>query len=111
MSNDSDKKNLPQVRPNTDIGYFPFPHNYRKPNDKFPGFSLNSLKIFEAMLEGKETPYTDGFNNINNVAAILVEPFQSSAGYYIPPKDYLKILRRMPHYSLVLLNQLPAIIY
>ncbi len=45
---------------------------------------MSSLKLFERMLEGKETPYTDGANGINNVAAILVEPFQSSAGYYIP---------------------------
>ena len=47
------------------------------------------------MLEGKETPYTDGLYNVNNVAAILVEPFQSSAGYYIPPKEYLQILREI----------------
>jgi 4-aminobutyrate aminotransferase-like enzyme len=47
------------------------------------------------MLEGKETPYTDGLYNVNNVAAILVEPFQSSAGYYIPPKEYLQILKEI----------------
>ena len=83
------------IRPNNDVGYFPFPHQYRKPNDKYPGYDINSLKIFQQMLEGKETPYTDGFHNINNVAAILVEPFQSSAGYYIPPKEYLQILRKI----------------
>ncbi|SVB75357.1 uncharacterized protein METZ01_LOCUS228211, partial [marine metagenome] len=83
------------IRPNNDIGYFPFPHSYRKPTDKFPGYNLNSLKIFQQMLEGKETPYTDGLYNVNNVAAILVEPFQSSAGYYIPPKEYLQILREI----------------
>ena len=82
-------------RPNNDTGYFPFPHSYRKPTDKFPGYNLNSLKIFQQMLEGKETPYTDGLYNVNNVAAILVEPFQSSAGYYVPPKEYLQILREI----------------
>lgn len=83
------------VQPNNDTGYFPFPHSYRKPTDKFPGYNLNSLKIFQQMLEGKETPYTDGLYNVNNVAAILVEPFQSSAGYYVPPKEYLQILREI----------------
>ena len=79
------------ARPNMDVGYFPFPHPYRKPDDKYPGYDIKSLRVFQQTLEGKETVYTDGLNNINNVAAILVEPFQSSAGYYIPPKEYLKI--------------------
>jgi len=56
---------------------------------------MSSLRLFERMLEGKETPFTDGVNGINNVAAILVEPFQSSAGYYIPPREYLQELRRI----------------
>ena len=83
------------ARPNMDVGYFPFPHPYRKPDDKYPGYDIKSLRVFQQTLEGKETVYTDGLNNINNVAAILVEPFQSSAGYYIPPKEYLKILREI----------------
>lgn len=83
------------VRPNMDVGYIPFPHAYRTPADKYPGYDMNSLRLFERMLEGKETPYTDGANGINNVAAILVEPFQSSAGYYIPPREYLQELRRI----------------
>jgi 4-aminobutyrate aminotransferase-like enzyme len=78
-----------------DVGYIPFPHAYRTPTDKYPGYDMGSVKLFERMLEGKETPFTDGANGINNVAAILVEPFQSSAGYYIPPKEYLQELRRI----------------
>jgi 4-aminobutyrate aminotransferase-like enzyme len=83
------------VRPNADVGYIPFPHSYRSPNEPFPGFDLSSLKLFEKMLDGKETPFTDGVYGTCNVAAILVEPFQSSAGYYIPPREYLKELRRI----------------
>ncbi|HTO93617.1 MAG TPA: aspartate aminotransferase family protein, partial [Bacteroidota bacterium] len=83
------------VRPNMDVGYFPFPHAYRSPNERYPGFDMGSLKLFEAMLDGKETPYTDGAYGKCNVAAILVEPFQSSAGYYIPPREYLQELRRI----------------
>ena len=83
------------VTPDQHVGYFHFPHEYRTPKDNYPGWGLEALKIFERALESKETPYTDGCFGINNVAAILVEPFQSSAGYYIPPKEYLQEIRRI----------------
>jgi 4-aminobutyrate aminotransferase-like enzyme len=83
------------VTPDQHVGYFHFPHEYRKPTDKHPGWGIEALKIFERALEGKETPYTDGCFGVNNVAAILVEPFQSSAGYYIPPVEYLQEVRRI----------------
>ncbi len=83
------------VRPISDVGYFNFPHDYRKPGDKYPGYGMEAIKMLERSLDGKETPFGDGCNKINNVAAILVEPFQSSAGYYIPPVAYLQELRRI----------------
>jgi len=83
------------VSPVQMVGYFPCPHEYRKPGDMFPGYDLDSLRLFLRMLESKETPYTDGVNDISNVAGILVSPFQSSAGYYIPPKEYLQELRQV----------------
>jgi len=83
------------VSPVQSVGYFPCPHSYRTPNDTHPGYGMEAIRTFEGLLEGKESPYTDGANGINNVAAILVSPFQSSAGYYIPPKEYLQELRRI----------------
>jgi 4-aminobutyrate aminotransferase-like enzyme len=83
------------VTPDQLVGYFHFPHEYRTPKDDYPGWGLEALKIFERALESKETPYTEGCTGINNVAAILVEPFQSSAGYYIPPLEYLQEIRRI----------------
>jgi 4-aminobutyrate aminotransferase-like enzyme len=83
------------VTPDQHVGYFHFPHEYRTPQDTYPGWGLEALKIFERALDGKETPYTDGCFGVNNVAAILVEPFQSSAGYYIPPRQYLQEIRRI----------------
>lgn len=83
------------VSPIQMVGYFPFPHEYRTPEDKYPGYGMEAIKEFERLLDGKETPYTDGIGGINNVAAILVSPFQSSAGYYIPPVEYLQELRRI----------------
>jgi len=83
------------VAPDQHVGYFHFPHEYRTPQDSYPGWGLESLKMFERALDSKETPYTDGCFGINNVAAMLVSPFQSSAGYYVPPKEYLQEVRRM----------------
>ncbi len=79
------------VLPDKAIGYFQFPHEYRNE----PGHAMDCIKDFEKLLDSKESPYTDGVNGICNVAAILVSPFQSSAGYYIPPAEYLQELRRM----------------
>lgn len=79
------------VLPDKAIGYFKFPHEYRSK----PGHAMDCIKEFEQLLDGKESPYTDGVTGICNVAAIIVEPFQSSAGYYIPPVEYLQELRRI----------------
>jgi len=83
------------VRPDLHVGYFHFPHEYRKPDDVFSGHGMEAIHSLERALESKETPFTDGVNNLSSVAAILVEPFQSSAGYYVPPKEYLQELRRI----------------
>ena len=83
------------VGPDRQIGYFYFPHEYRKPDEKYSGYGMESIRELERGLESKETPFADGSYNISNIAAILVEPFQSSAGYYIPPKEYLQELRRI----------------
>lgn len=83
------------VRPVGNVGYFYFPHEYRKPDEKYSGHGMEAIKELERALESKETAFCDGMTGIHNVAAILVEPFQSSAGYYVPPKEYLQELRRI----------------
>jgi 4-aminobutyrate aminotransferase-like enzyme len=84
------------ILPDKAIGYLQFPYCYRCPYEKqYPECKMHCMKSFEKLLESKETPYTDGANQINNVAAVLVESFQSSAGYYIPPPGYLQELRRI----------------
>jgi len=84
------------ILPDKAVGYFHFPYCYRCPYDKeYPGCEMYCMKSFERLLDSKESPYTDRINGINNVAAILVETFQSSAGYYIPPIEYLQELRRI----------------
>jgi 4-aminobutyrate aminotransferase-like enzyme len=84
------------ILPDKAVGYFHFPYCYRCPFDKeYPGCNMYCMKSFERLLDGKESPYTDGVNGICSVAAFLVEPFQSSAGYFIPPAGYLQELRRI----------------
>jgi 4-aminobutyrate aminotransferase-like enzyme len=84
------------VLPNMATGHFYFPYCYRCPFDKeYPDCRMFCMTSFERLLESKESPFGDGISGINNVAAILVEPFQSSAGYYIPPVEYLQELRRI----------------
>jgi 4-aminobutyrate aminotransferase-like enzyme len=78
------------------VGFFGFPHPYRaglRDAGGFGGVGLEALEELERSLSGTYSPYADGAGNL--VAAILVEPFQSSSGYYIPPRDYLKELRRI----------------
>lgn len=84
------------VLPDKAIGYFQFPYCYRCQWDKeYPSCDMFCMKSLERLLDGKESPFTDGVKGLNNVAGIIVEPFQSSAGYYIPPREYLQELRRI----------------
>ena len=88
--------NFYPVPPVHSVGYFHFPYCYRCPFDKgYPACDMFCMKSFEKLLESKESPFGDGINDITNVAAILVEPYQSSAAYYIPPVEYLRELRRI----------------
>jgi 4-aminobutyrate aminotransferase-like enzyme len=47
------------------------------------------------MLLGKESPFTEYRAGVSNVAAILLEPMQASAGYIIPGEGYLRGIRDM----------------
>ena len=89
------QQNFYPVTPDQHVGYFYMPHEYRSQDEKYSGHGMEAIKDLERGLEGKETPYCDYKAGVNNIAAILVEPFQSSAGYYIPPKAYLQELRRI----------------
>ncbi|MGY4706978.1 aspartate aminotransferase family protein [Candidatus Bipolaricaulota sp. J31] len=84
------------------VGYFPFPYPYQSPFGPPPeGVSEEEwcLERLEAYLEyffgSKESPYREVKADITNVAAFVVEPFQSSAGYIIPSPGYLRLLRRI----------------
>lgn len=52
------------------------------------------LEFIQRMFRGKESPFGDG-RGVSNVAAILVEPMQASAGYIMPGAGYLQGLREL----------------
>jgi len=86
----------------TAVGYFPYPYPYQSPFGRPPAGKTDEeycLERLEEYLEyyfcSKESPYREVKNDITNIAAFLVEPFQSSAGYILPSPGYLKLLRRL----------------
>jgi 4-aminobutyrate aminotransferase-like enzyme len=86
----------------SNVGFFGFPHQYRAGLEEYGGYGMEALEELERSLSGSYSPYADGASNL--VAAILVEPYQSSAGYYIPPLDYLKQIRHIcDKYGLLLI--------
>lgn len=68
---------------------FPFAYCYRCPYDKtYPECELHCVTALERQFQSKEMPFRNPKTGITNVATMLVEPFQSSAGYIIPPPGY-----------------------
>jgi 4-aminobutyrate aminotransferase-like enzyme len=80
-----------------DAGHFkvPFPYAYRPPLGDDGSSGKPYVDYLRRMLTGKESPLGDRASGVNNVAAILLEPMQASAGYIIPPDDYLPLLREL----------------
>ena len=75
----------------TAVVRIPFPYCYRCPFGKeYPSCDLFCADQFEVMFQSKETWLNNPRAGISNVAAMLIEPFQSSAGYIMAPLPYLK---------------------
>jgi len=82
--------NYPIPPSDTAVVRVPFPYCYRCPFGKtYPSCDLHCAAELERMFESKETWLRNPAAGITNVAAMIVEPFQSSAGYIIPPMPYL----------------------
>jgi 4-aminobutyrate aminotransferase-like enzyme len=73
----------------------PYSYPYRCPVGADPEHCAEACVEFVArMLRGKETPFGDA-HHVSNVAAVLLEPMQASAGYIIPGDGYLKGIREL----------------
>ena len=80
----------------TAVSRLPFPYCYRCPYDKeYPSCDIYCAKQVEKMFESKETWFNNPKTSVTNVAAMLIEPFQSSAGYMIAPLEYLKRMKEL----------------
>jgi 4-aminobutyrate aminotransferase-like enzyme len=73
----------------------PYSYPYRCPVGADPEHCAEACVEFVArMLRSKETPFGDA-RHVSNVAAVLLEPMQASAGYVIPGDGYLKGMREL----------------
>jgi 4-aminobutyrate aminotransferase len=74
----------------------PFSYPYRCPVGAPPGQCAEAcLDFTRRMLLGKESPFTEHRGGVSNVAAILLEPMQASAGYIIPGDGFLAGIREL----------------
>jgi 4-aminobutyrate aminotransferase len=74
----------------------PFAYCYRCPFGKaYPGCDMQCVQYLKLQLDSKESPYHDPAKQLSNVAAVVMEPMQSSAGYYIPPDEFLRGIKAL----------------
>ena len=70
---------------NDDVYVVPYPNTYRNP------FSTEDI-LLEATIDNINKCISESKDNIG---AILVEPMQNASGYIIPPKEFLKEIRKL----------------
>ncbi len=72
----------------------PFSYPYRCPVGASPENCAQAcVEYTRRLLLGKESPFTEFRGHVSNVAAVLLEPYQASAGYIIPGDGYLRGIR------------------
>jgi len=80
----------------TAVVRIPFPYCYRCPYGReYPACDLFCAAQYENLFVSKETWLNNPKAGITNVAAMLIETFQSSAGYMLAPLPYLKRMKEI----------------
>ena len=77
------------------IHQFPYPYAYRNPYGDGADCAKQCVQVIDNMMSTGVTPMGAPDAGICNVAALIVEPCQSSAGYIVPPDGFLKELRKL----------------
>jgi 4-aminobutyrate aminotransferase-like enzyme len=78
------------------IERFPYAYCYRCSYGKeYGSCDMQCTKAIDMLLSTGQTSMGNPLINVNNIAALIVEPMQSSSGYIIPPKEFLPELRRL----------------
>ncbi len=86
----------PVLPHDTGHAMIPFSYPYRCPVGASEAACAEAcVEYTRRMLVGKESPFTEFRGQVSNVAAILLEPCQASAGYIIPGDGYLGGIRQL----------------
>ena len=60
--------------------------------------------MLKMLLNSSQTSLGNPSDGVNNIAAMIVEPCQSSSGYIVPPRGFLKRLRELAdEYNFILI--------
>lgn len=75
---------------------FPYAYCYRCPYDKeYGSCNMHCVKVIDDLMSSGQTSLGNPFSGVCNVACMIVEPMQSSAGYIAPPVEFLAELRKL----------------
>ncbi len=78
------------------IERYPYAYCYRCPYGKeYGSCDMQCIKSIDQLMSSGQTSLGNPMLHINNVAALIVEPAQSSSGYIVPPKEFLVGLREL----------------
>lgn len=78
------------------IERFPYPYCYRCPYGREEGkCNMECVKVIDDLMASGQTSMGNPMSGVQNVAAMIVEPCQSSAGYIVPPVEFLIELRKL----------------
>jgi 4-aminobutyrate aminotransferase-like enzyme len=78
------------------IQRFPYAYCYRCPYDKeLDSCDTYCVKAIDNLMASGQTCLGSRITGVCNVAAMIVEPCQSSAGYIVPPDEFLVELRKL----------------
>ena len=75
----------------TPVHFLPYPYDYRSP------FGLNGKSCWRACVHMLETALEDPASGVPKPAAVIVEPIEGEGGTIVPPRGFLREVRRITH--------------